>query len=372
MSTGTPPAVPGRADVVVVGAGAAGLVAAYVLVGAGLDVIVLEARDRVGGRAHSVPVEGGTIDLGATWFWGNEPVIHSLADRLGVPTFAQHLDGDALFEAGTVQRLQGSPIDTPAARFTGGAQHLLDALAAVLPAGTLRLAQPVEAIAVDPAGVRIRIPAGEIAAAHAILALPPALAAESIAFAPDLPPEVRRVAARTAVWMGSMIKAVAVFDTPFWRARGLAGSAMSHRGPFREFHDHSGPQGAPAALFGFAPAEALAGASDRAIAQVFGDQLARLFGPDTPPPRAIHVRNWSAERYTQPVHGGEDMSTFGDPAYARPVHGRLHWASTETAPAFAGHLEGALRSGLRAAEAVRTTCSAIPETDPRSTPCPTN
>ncbi|MEV6819391.1 FAD-dependent oxidoreductase [Nocardiopsis dassonvillei] len=85
-----------------------------------------------------------------------------------------------------------------------------------------------------------------------------------------------------------------------------------------------------------------------------------MFGPGTPHPRAVHVQDWSAEHYTQPMSAGVDTSTFGDPAFALPVHGRIHWASTEIAPAFAGHLEGAVLAGLRAAEDVRTRRSVAP------------
>jgi phytoene dehydrogenase-like protein len=57
----------GEADVVVVGAGAAGIAAARRLLAAGLSVAVLEARDRVGGRAITMGLRGHPVDLGAHW-----------------------------------------------------------------------------------------------------------------------------------------------------------------------------------------------------------------------------------------------------------------------------------------------------------------
>ncbi|MDH5134548.1 MULTISPECIES: NAD(P)/FAD-dependent oxidoreductase [unclassified Microbacterium] len=62
----------GRRDAIVVGAGFAGLTAASQIIAAGRSVIVLEARARPVGRAHTLQTRQGSIDLGATWFWPNE------------------------------------------------------------------------------------------------------------------------------------------------------------------------------------------------------------------------------------------------------------------------------------------------------------
>src|SRR5699024_6047976 len=59
-------------------------------------------------------------------------------------------------------------------------------------------------------------------------------------------------------------------------------------------------------------------------------------------------------RWTQPRGASPGTSTIGDPAFAQPIHDRIHWASTEAAPAYAAHLEGAALVRLRAAEAIRT------------------
>ncbi|MFE9622953.1 FAD-dependent oxidoreductase [Streptomyces sp. NPDC006527] len=67
------------------------------------------------------------------------------------------------------------------------------------------------------------------------------------------------------------------------------------------------------------------------------------------------MQNWSAERWTAPstVQRLADHSLFGRPLYQRPaLDGRLHWASTETATDHAGHVEGALAAGERAARTV--------------------
>ncbi len=78
-------------------------------------------------------------------------------------------------------------------------------------------------------------------------------------------------------------------------------------------------------------------------------------GPAAASPEALHVQDWSREPWTAPrsVHALADYSLFGHPLYQQPaLGGRLHWASTETATDHAGHIEGALFSGERAAHAV--------------------
>jgi monoamine oxidase len=85
-------AIADRAEVIVLGAGVAGLSCADQLAREGLDVVVLEARDRVGGRTHSAPIGRGMFDLGGQWLGPGQERAYSLARRLGVhvfPTFSQ-------------------------------------------------------------------------------------------------------------------------------------------------------------------------------------------------------------------------------------------------------------------------------------------
>lgn len=345
-----------RYDVVVVGAGIAGLSAARHLVAAGRSVAVHEARPRVGGRLLSTSDGHHAVDLGASWFWPDEPVVQALADELELATYPQSLAGDALFEADRrgPQRITGNPVDVPSFRFVQGSQALALALADQLSAGVVRLEDPVSEVLLDDSGVTVVAAGGRTYADHVVLALPPALAVEAIAFEPALPRQVRDLAAATAVWMGTTVKAVAVYDTAFWRSSGLAGSAISHVGPFRELHDHSGPDGVGGALFGFAPADQLDSLTLEQVGRSFTEQLGRLFGPQAAVPRAVHVTDWSRESFTSPREGSPLATTgsYGHPLFQQAVRGRLHWATTETATAYAGHLEGALRAGRAVADRI--------------------
>lgn len=84
-------------DVVVVGAGAAGLSAARVLVRAGFDVLVLEAQDRVGGRTLSRTLDNGvTIDLGGQWVAPQQERVLALAEEFKLHVFPTFDTGDRL------------------------------------------------------------------------------------------------------------------------------------------------------------------------------------------------------------------------------------------------------------------------------------
>lgn len=345
-------------DAIIVGAGVAGLTAAQQLSQSGLAVTCVEARDRVGGRAYTLVDSGLAIDMGATWFWHNEPLIASLLEQLSLESFPQDDSGDALFDAPgrPLHRLTGNPLDGHSARFTSGAQSLPDALASLLPEGALRLSFPVTAIEHDDDRVLVTSGVETVPARHTIVALPPALAVTSIAFTPELPHDIRQAAVATPVWMADTVKAVAVYDAPFWRRDRLAGAVMSHQGPFREFHDHSGPDADGAgAIFGFAPAAVFGSVTDTEIAERFVEQLGCFFGEQATGPRTVHVTNWAREEYTKPPFAASRPASggFGHPLLQDAVSERIHWASTEIATAFGGHVEGAVRAGLQAAQQMR-------------------
>lgn len=97
----TPPAQ--TADVIVVGGGFSGLAAARALKAAGRRVVVLEARDRVGGRVKPGRIAGVTIDLGGMWLGPTQTRLAELAKGYGVATYPTFLDGKNLFEVNGVR-----------------------------------------------------------------------------------------------------------------------------------------------------------------------------------------------------------------------------------------------------------------------------
>lgn len=355
------------ADVVLLGAGVAGLVAARRLCAAGFDTVVLESRDRVGGRlASHTGDDGHRHDLGATWFWPGEEHVAALIAELDLATHDHFIEGDALYHdpAGGSKRLDGNPIDVPSGRFTHSAVSIAEALAGQLPDHVLRLESAVRAVThaeggPDPTFV-VHHRGGTTRAAHVVVAMPPALAMERVAFTPQLPEQLAQLARATPVWMGAIAKVIARYPTAFWRAQGLAGAAISHVGPMRELHDMSGPGGDPAALFGFVP---LAPGRPTPTPEDLRHQLADIFGPGAPEPIEIVVADWRADPDTSPA--GVDRlgayQTYGHELFQSPaLSGRLHWASTETSPVHPGHIDGAIFAAERAARSVIETQQTTP------------
>ncbi len=362
-------------DVLVVGAGLAGLTAAAHLHAAGLDVSVVEARPRVGGRLLTIPfddgspegvgVDGAWFDLGATWIWGDQPEVAALATDLGLTTFAQFTDGRALVEE--TSDAGPAPVDiavpTPAElRFMGGAQQLCDRLADRLPEESVILGTSVTALAADDDGLTVAMAGtdgatGQATPSFAVVAVPPRLALERFAFTPALPDDLVTVMKATTTWMATAVKCVAVYDTPFWREAGWSGLAVSRVGPLREVHDACTDDGTAAALWGF-----VAGDDDfRAIdpgerARLVLAHLVRLFGPEAADPLGYFERDWSADPNTADDEWwwveGEPLP-YGHPALAQPMlRGRVVLAGAETEAVGGGHMEGAVRSGRRAARQV--------------------
>jgi len=96
-------------DVVVIGAGAAGLTAANDLRKAGLSVAVLEARDRVGGRLWTDVVEGAMLELGGQWVSPDQQALIDTVEELGLTTYSRYREGDSVYVGA----------DGEAKRFTG-------------------------------------------------------------------------------------------------------------------------------------------------------------------------------------------------------------------------------------------------------------
>ena len=353
-------------DVVVVGAGLAGLTTADVVHAAGLSVAVLEARPSIGGRIKTLVDDEAWFDLGATWHWSNQPSIRALAAGLGMETFPQYREGRAVAE--DAAGLPPRPVDVPPPsptelRFAGGAQALCHRLAARLPDGAVSLETDVVGISSRGDGVTVRVADGdghesELSSRFVVVAVPPRLAWSGITFSPALPAALVDAMQGTPTWMGTAVKCIAVYESPFWRDAGLSGLAFSQVGPLIEVHDGCTADGSVAGLWGFLSGDHEhrdVGFDDR-IESVLA-QLGRLFGPEASDPAGYFERDWSNDPYTNDeVIWVDEPLAYGDAAFTRPaMDGRLFWAGSETSAIGGGHMEGAVRSGQRAAALILAT-----------------
>ncbi|WP_460524114.1 flavin monoamine oxidase family protein [Humibacter antri] len=121
-------------DVVVIGAGASGLTAAYELQKAGHSVVVLEARDRVGGRLWTDEIDGAMLELGGQWVSPEQDALKDTLAELGLERYERYRDGDSVYVGrdGELKRFQGEifPVAPPTERELVRLIETLDALVA--------------------------------------------------------------------------------------------------------------------------------------------------------------------------------------------------------------------------------------------------
>jgi len=462
-STATASTFPKKADVLVVGAGLAGLSAARAIAAAGRSVIVLEARERVGGRTWNRPITGGSyIDAGAEFVGPTQDRIKALAQAVGVqrfPTYntgnnvywkdgtrltypasgptgvappdptmlpdivqivqrlntmAQQVDVNAPWSAaealewdsqtfytwlkaneanpefmrlaatatdaifgqeprdlsllyvlfylaasgdethpGTFERNFQTAEGAQEERFIGGSQQISLNVAAALGSNVVLNAH-VRKITQNAKGVKVQLDKGMLSGKQVIVAIPPALTAR-IDYEPLLPALRDQLTQRAP--MGSYAKVDAVYDHPFWREEGLTGQTVSLNGPVRVTFDSTPDEGSPGVLLGFiggTDARSWYGLSAEQRRQAVLDNLADYFGEKARNPLEYVENAWAEERFSRgdPVAGlgPGTLLDFGT-ALREPV-GRIHWAGTETSDYWVGYMDGAVRSGERAAAEV--------------------
>jgi monoamine oxidase len=238
-------------------------------------------------------------------------------------------------------------------RVAGGTQQIADRLATELGRRVIRRS-PVRRIVMAPGYVDVISDRYVNRAARVIVALAPVLAGR-IQYEPALPSLRDGLTQRMP--QGHLIKVQAIYERPFWRGDGLNGSSLSDVGPCNVTFDSSPQSGTPGALLGF-----VGGDEARAFTPLAADErrraalgsFARAFGPQALSPIDYLETDWAAEPFTRGCPVGIAppglLTTYGR-ALREPAE-RLHWAGTESSTYWNGYMDGAVRSGERAAREV--------------------
>lgn len=250
---------------------------------------------------------------------------------------------------GTLQRLLG---DAQQSRLIGGTQGLALRIAQDLGPAVV-LSTPVRRITSDAAGVQVSGDRMSVSAKSVIVAIPTPLAGRII-YDPPLPFMRDQLTQRMP--LGTYIKTEAIYDRPFWRDDGLTGQASATEGPVRATIEGSPPSG-PGIMVGFIggdDARSWGQRSDQERQAAVLQSFAKFFGPKALQPRDYLDINWAAQPFSRgdpvPFTPPGVLLGYGD-QIRNPV-GPIHWAGTETATFWNGYLEGAIRSGYRAADEI--------------------
>lgn len=431
-------------EVAIIGAGLAGLTAARDLKRAGCDsFVVLEARDRVGGRTYNLDLGRGVVsEAGGQWIGPGQTAIADLARELEVDTFPTYYAGKTVILAGdakvaqdfqgggggdekiaarlnelargvpaaapwkarnaaeldklsygewlaqqgvqykdgyflaiaaklslggapaqlgllqylqainsaenSVDRLESIKGGAQETRFIGGSQILSIRMAKEL-GDKVKLSCPVrKMVGWNRDIVELHTDQKVVRARRVIVALNPALC-NQIAFDPPLPEGRSQLQQR---WPANapMRKTVHVYDRPFWRDDGNSGQIFQVGGPVFMAYDNSPPDGSIGVLSAFVAPGSLPSepkAAERALSAVY----AQAFGDKARHPTQFHDFDWGrVDPWTlqciHPIPPG--FWTKWGP-FLHPAVGRLIWSGTETADIWPGAMDGAVRSGHRAA-----------------------
>ena len=348
-------------DTLIIGGGLSGIYAAYLLARRDESFVVLEARERLGGRILSPEYQGFFSDLGPSWYWPSiHPKMAQLIQTLGLKGYRQFEEGLGRFQSsnGAVQTVSGYATDPLSWRLSGGMMALITKLCEAIPEKAIRLNHPV--CNIEKKGSEALVSVGELEkdpwvqfkAQKVILALPPRLAALTILFNHDLPSNLTQAMLRIGTWMAGQAKFYALYEEPFWRQNGLSGQAFSQRGPMGELHDGSNHDQAPYGLTGFVGIPAAQRSNQALLSEAILSQLALIYGQAAAQPTTLYYKDWAREQFTATKLDQPPM--YEHPLYHPPANQTsfwndiIHFAGTETANQHGGYLEGALAAAERA------------------------
>ncbi len=266
------------------------------------------------------------------------------ATDMGVPTARQSLL--AMLAQISGGGLEAYWTQSESYRCRGGNARLAEELARAIGEERVLLNSPAERVRWSDRGVEVTAGGRTLAADRAVIAVPPSVW-RTIRFEPPLPPGL-------APQMGSSVKYLATVKQRFWRAHGVAPEALSDGAVSSTWEATSGQHSERAVLTAFSSAAAAEHCRKQrgaALRGLYASELGGLFPGFGDEFEVGRFLDWPGDEWTR---GGYSFpapgEVLGRVRRAREPLGPLVFAGEHTSTRFPGYMEGALESGLRAAE----------------------
>lgn len=337
---------------IIIGAGLSGLTTAYTLKKNGItDVTVLEGRSQIGGRI----LTHNNVDLGATWFQQPHQHLANLLKELKVGSFQQYQKGQSVLVYNRIapaHYFESATDESFAKRIAGGSYALIDNLSKDL-RDQIELNTKVEAITELEHRLEISTNKGVFSADKVIVTMPPKLS-NTLSYTPKLPEYLVLAMEQTHTWMSNAIKVGVTFTTPFWRQKNFSGTVIGQIGSVTELYDHCNSDDNTFSLMGFVN-EDLRDIKPGDRKEQILSYLEKYLGESIRGYTDYFEKDWSQDEFTT---SKSLKSDYLSPNYGNAVfkefymHDKLLFSGTETSSQHGGYLEGAVISGLNAANKI--------------------
>ncbi len=345
-----------KEEVVIIGGGIAGLTAAYRLRKQGLNPLIIESTNRLGGRIYTKSIGNQSFELGATWIFKDE-MLKQLIDELGLDLYPQYLEGDALIKYDPSSPIQRSPTNSVTNgaiyhKIKNGTGAIIQALSDHFGADRILLNKTVIALVYQNDYFTLTIDDGSIiTGAKVIITVPPNVIAHQIRISPKLDNQLMQL---THTWMGDSAKFTVLLDRDYWKTNNLSGFVSSNYGLICEMQDHSAHDGKSFGLVGFIRPTGELIRNFESRKKVVARELKELFGIHEDHILAYDDFLWG-EYFVDEKHKNYNTNLLphqnnGHSFYLQShFDGRLFFAGAETSPFNPGYMEGAVISAYRAA-----------------------